>query len=172
MTVTAEQFRRWLTEFNIADPLHFANAIGRDLGDVMAWHEGKAEIPPYIRLTIVAVRANLAPYPIGHCEPSTLGVERSRVRFWNLTGQDPISARLAMAGAAHEALANKPLTGREREILRTIRDGSFYRVGGGWRTLHGPKYRAATVSPFIGRGLVRVDGHYLRLTPQGRKMLA
>ncbi len=174
--IDAVTFRALMRRHKI-DAASFAAAIERDPGDVVKWLAGFASIPPYIELTMIAVANNLPPVAPETVTAGPLGIEQSRVDFWHATGSVPMSARLAIAGYQWQAVQDAPLTNRDREILRQIDQGRYYRITGGWRSMPQtgrvlPQMHHDTPALLIGKGLVAKNGRgILHLTPRGKARL-
>lgn len=168
----------------------FAQAIERPDMDVYKWMTGESQIPPYISLTIDAVRFKIPPVSLDRMcfadIPGALGIEHDRVKFWVNTRAFPLAARLAVA--AHDAKREQGVAVLEikpdrldinswRVLTDIMQAGKFYRVHNGWRarpTLGRsyPKLRVHTPDDLKRLGLVeevQEYGHvFIRATAAGQ----
>lgn len=167
-------------------PWRLAQAIERPESVVSEWLAGTAAVPPYLELTVKAIRASRQPLtdaqmmtePVDHF----LGVPREQNNFWRMTEKFPLQARLAMAEAVAAHAARVPLSKHDLQNLSEIaRAGRYYRINGGWRArpvLGKPfkKMRPDTPRKFIRLGFVVEQrdqrGHsYLTVTDLGAARL-
>lgn len=164
--------------------------IERTEQDVHDWLTGKSQIPPYIVLTLDAIKHRLLPADQSRMKfddvATALGIEAQRVAFWRNTGQYPLAARYAMTAydyqreTTRKRLDNPPdrLAHDQFKVLGLIvQAGQYWRVTGGWRARPQvgrtfPKLRAGTPDKLIAAGLATKQtifrGTYVQATPEGR----
>lgn len=153
--------------------LYVAKAIGRADIDVLRWMKDESSIPPYIILTLDAVKHKLEPAAEQRMQfadvASALGIEAPRVEYWRNTRQYPLAARLAMTAYDYQRENMRPATVPDRsERLPThqfrtlaliVQAGKYWRVTGGWRARPAmgkvfPKIKLHTPDALIAAGLI------------------